>query len=244
MDINWIALKPDETSPTPLYIQVAQRFEEAIRQGRWHAEEALPSERVISEALSLSRVTARKALDVLIEQGLIRRRQGSGTFINALTEYPLSRLTSFTELLKERGFQPSSAWLERDIVTASDDEVIKLGLSPGAQVSRLKRQRLADGVVIAIEQSSLPLAYLPDPRAVDNSLYDYLETLGHPVVRALQHIRAINAPEEIARLAGIKAGDAMLFITRVGYTKDNASIELTDSWCRSDYYDFVAELKR
>ncbi len=67
-----LALRPDEAQPTPLYLQLARNLESAIHAGQWKAEEALPSERNLSETLNISRVTARKALEVLFEQGLIR----------------------------------------------------------------------------------------------------------------------------------------------------------------------------
>jgi GntR family transcriptional regulator len=244
MENRWLALKPEESLSTPLYLQLARKLADAINDGWWQADEALPPERTFSEELGISRVTARKALDVLLEQGLIRRRHGSGTFITPRLEQPLSRLTSFTETLKMKGFQPSSVWLERSIGVPSHEEVIKLGLSPVSQVVHMKRQRLADGVVMAIEQSTLPLAYLPEPQAVGNSLYAYLDAQGHSIVRALQHIRAVNASPELAALVGIRTGEAMLLMTRIGFTADNAAIELTDTYCRNDYYDFVAELRR
>ncbi|WP_162960186.1 GntR family transcriptional regulator, partial [Pseudomonas aeruginosa] len=65
-----------------------------------------------------------------------------------------------------------------------------------------------------------------------------------PVVRALQHVRAINASASDAALVGIAPGTAMLLMTRIGYLEDNTPIELTDTYCRNDYYDFVAELRR
>ena len=76
------------------------------------------------------RVTARKALEVLFEQGLIRRNQGSGTFITPRLEQPLSRLSSFSEMLRLKGFTPGSTWLERGIALPTHDELIRLGLSP------------------------------------------------------------------------------------------------------------------
>lgn len=244
MENRWQALKPDETLSTPLYLQLARKLAEAINAGWWQADEALPSERTVADELDISRVTARKAFDVLLEQGLIRRRQGSGTFITPRTELPLSSLTGFTEQLRRRGFEPSSVWLLREVAPPNHEEVIKLGLSPTSQVARLKRLRLADGVVMAIEQSTLPVAYLPQPQEVETSLYAYLDGKGHSVVRALQHIRAVNAPEDVARLVGRRTGEAMLLITRIGYTADGIAIELTDTWCCNDYYDFVAELRR
>ncbi|WP_169449833.1 GntR family transcriptional regulator [Paludibacterium yongneupense] len=244
MDTRWAALQPDDSLSTPLYMQLARKLATAIHAGWWQAAEALPSERTFSEQLTISRVTARKAFDVLLQQGLIQRRQGSGTFITPRLEQPLSRLTGFTEMLRMKGFVPHSLWLSRECGLPSTEESLRLGLSSSARVARLKRRRLADGVVMAIEMSTLPCAYLPDPAVVEYSLYDHLEATGYPVVRALQHIRAVNASPEIAALADVPCGEAMLLISRIGYMADNTAIELTDTYCRNDYYDFVAELRR
>jgi GntR family transcriptional regulator len=244
MSKGWNTFRPSSDNPTPLYLQLAHKLADAINEGRWQADEALPSERVLSERLGVSRVTARKALDVLFDQRLIARRQGSGTFIAPRLEQPLSRLTSFSEMLRARGLESSSKWLERKLDVPTHDELLKLGLSPTSQVARLQRLRLGDGVVMALEMTVLPAAVVPKPQAVDDSLYEFLDAAGHRIVRALQHIRAVNASKKIARLANVEEGEAMLLVTRIGYTRDNAAIELTDSYCRNDYYDFVAELRR
>ncbi|MDN0074717.1 GntR family transcriptional regulator [Crenobacter sp. SG2303] len=244
MDNRLITLKPDESLATPLYLQLARSLSLAISAGWWRPNEALPSERNLSDEIGVSRVTARKALDLLFEQGLIRRRQGSGTFISQRMEQPLSRLTGFTETLTEKGYTPSTMWLSREAGVANHEEAVRLGIEPLAPVARLKRQRLADGVVMAIEHSTLPLDCLPEPAEVGDSLYAHLDALGHAVVRARQHIRAVNAPEHIARLAQVPVGDAMMLVTRVGYTADDRAVELTVTYCRNDYYDFVVELTR
>lgn len=122
--------------------------------------------------------------------------------------------------------------------------MIQLGLSPAASVTRLKRLRLADGIVMAVENSTFPATLIPDPQAIGGSLYSYLEARGTPIVRALQHFRAVNATDEIAQQMGIAPHDALLLITRIGYTADQRAIELTDTYCRNDYYDFVVELRK
>jgi GntR family transcriptional regulator len=236
--------KPDNASATPLYLQLSNKLAAAIHSGIWQPDEALPSERTLSDQLAISRVTARKAIDILCERGLLTRKQGSGTFITPKLEQPLSKLTNFSEELRQRGFAPGSQWLSRETGIAAPEEILSLGLSPNMIVSRLKRLRTADNVVMAIESSTLPAQYLPNPKLVTDSLYGYLETQGAAPIRALQHIRAVNATPEQAKLAGIKHGAAMLFITRVGYHANGSAIELTHSYCRSDYYDFVAELFR
>ncbi|WDD95392.1 GntR family transcriptional regulator [Burkholderia sp. FERM BP-3421] len=244
MEIGWSALAPDVHSDTPLYLQLARNLASAIHGGAWQAGEALPSERVLSVSVGVSRITARRALSLLVEQGLIRRARGAGSFITPRVADPLSRLVGFTAKMEQRGFQPDSVWLKRALRAASRDELTHLGLAPGALVARLERLRRADGIVMAVEHSTLPAAFVPDPQALGASLYRYLEMRGAAVVRALQHFRAVNATREIAKWMGVAPGAALLLITRIGYGADQRAIEVTESYCRDDYYDFVAELKR
>jgi len=244
MKAQLFEFKPDPRAASPLYVQLAQRLAGAIRNGRYKADEALPSERMLSESLHLSRVTARKAIEQLVEQGLVVRRRGSGNYITPRLEQPLSHLTSFSEELRQRGFRPSSRWLSRTVTAAAPEEQLSLGLSTGARVARLERLRLADEVVMGYEISVLPEEVLPDPSRLDASLYAHLEVLGKAPVRALQHIRALNAEAKMARLLDVPAGQALLYITRVGYLESGQPMELTHSYCRSDYYGFVAEMRR
>ncbi|PRG89231.1 GntR family transcriptional regulator [Burkholderia multivorans] len=189
METGWSELAPDPLSDTPLYLQLARKLAGAIHGGTWRAGEALPSERALSASVGVSRITARRALALLVEQGLIRRSRGAGSFITPRVADPLSRLVGFTAKMRQRGF-------------------------------------------------------MPDPLALGASLYEYLEARGMNVVRALQHFRAVNATREIAKWMAVKPGAALLVITRIGYGADQRAIEVTETYCRDDYYDFVAELKR
>lgn len=243
---NWrfAAFRPDIASGTPLYIQVADKLANGIVDGAWRANEALPSERILADTLAISRVTVRKAIEMLCERGMLVRRRGSGTYITPKLEQPIARLTGFSEELKLRGFAAGSHWIERETGLATPLESQSLGLAPGNTVARLKRLRSADGVVMAIETSTIPAAYMPDPYGVTDSLYNYLEGHGAMPTFARQHIRAVIATPEQARLAGIEPGAAMLHIARVSYLESGAAVELTHSYCRSDYYEYVAEVRR
>jgi GntR family transcriptional regulator len=134
--------------------------------------------------------------------------------------------------------------LARGFRAAAPDEQLSLELKTGERVARLERLRLADSVVMAYEVSVLPESVLPDPALVEASLYAHLARHGDTPVRALQHIRAINADAKLAALLEVPVGTAVLFITRVGYLASGKAVELTHSYCRSDYYDFVAEMRR
>lgn len=244
MDEDLQAFRPDPADVTPLYIQLANKLSTAIGKGRWRASDALPSERSLSGMLGISRVTARKAIDLLCERGILTRVRGSGTYITPKLEQPLSRLSSFSEELSQRGARAGSIWLARETGSATPHEMLSLGLSPNMPVVRLKRLRTADEIVVAIETSTIPAVYMPDPQAVGDSLYDYLDCRGIPPVRALQHIRAVNASAAQARLTDMAPNAAMLHITRVSYLGSGSAVELTHSWFRSDYYGYVTESQR
>src|SRR5258708_524037 len=153
---RWRDLRPDPDNDTPLYLQLARKLGNAIHDNRWNAGEALPSERVLSEALGVSRITSRKAIALLVEQGLIHRTQGAGSFITPRYEDPLSRLSSFSEMLRRRGFTPSSRCLSREIQPANRDDVIQLGLSPAAAGTRQRRLRSPAGVALRPPRSCSP----------------------------------------------------------------------------------------
>jgi len=239
-----LGFKVDANDNSPLYMQIARKLSDDVRNGLYRVDQALPSERLLSDMLDVSRVTARKAIDQLVEQGLVVRRRGSGNYIAPRIEQPLSNLSSFSEQLQQRGYRPGSRWLKRAVVSAGADEQLSLGLSPNSKVARLERLRLADDVVMAYEVSVLPVSVVANPALVGDSLYKYLDGIGKSPSRALQHIRAMNAPAVLAGQLGVPEGQAVLFITRIAYLETGEAIELTHSYCRSDHYDFVAEMRR
>jgi GntR family transcriptional regulator len=237
-------LKPSDIDPSPKYLQIARKMVDLIETNVWPAEQGLPSERQLVDLLEVSRVTARRALQVVSEKGLVVRKPGSGTYVAPRLEQPLSRLTSFSDELRQRGMTSSSTWLMRDVAMANSQEMMALGLAGGTRVARLKRLRRADESPMAFEYSRIPESKLPDPSVVQQSLYECLDASGFPVVRALQTMSATNATAEQAKLLEIDIGQAVIFVTRIGYGRDGRPMELTESYCRADVYEFVAELTR
>ncbi|WP_042694494.1 GntR family transcriptional regulator [Azospirillum sp. B506] len=230
--------------PLPLYLQLARHLRSLIVEGRLTDQDALPGERELAETFGVSRVTVRKALRELIAEGLLHQRQGAGTFINHSphVEQRLSVLTSFTEDIGGRGLKPESRWLSRSVATATPEEAMALGLRPGAEVVRLHRLRLADGTPLAIELSTLPTGFLPDPDLVQGSLYETLRGRGHPPFRALQRLSAIRLPVDQATLLGVPDGAPALYIERRTFLESGTPLEFVRSHYRGDAYDFVVEL--
>ena len=234
------ALNPD--SAQPLYLQLHRALREAIESGALGPDDALPSERQLASELGISRITVRKALDGLAEEGLLVRRQGSGNFVGSRIEKNFAKLTSFSEDMRARGRVPRSEWRRRAEGVVSPDEALKLALSPGTQVYRMDRLRYADDQPMALEYATVVGWALPSLEAVGESLYVALEAAGHRPVRALQRLHALLLNPEQAELLQAKPGDAGLLVERLGYLRDGRAIELSRSFYRGDTYDFIAEL--
>ena len=230
----------------PLYLQLKRWIEDAIGRGDIMPGDALPSERDLATRVDVSRVTVRKAVLQLVNDGVLVQRHGSGTFVAPQTprvEQSLSQLTSFTEDMARRGMAVSAEWLDRGLYLPSPEETVTLGLSPDDQVARISRLRLTGDVPLAIERASLSARILPDPAAIEDSLYRHLDNSGNRPVRAIQRIRAANLGEQDAQLLAVPTGSAGLNIERTSYLASGRVIEFTRSIYRGDKYDFVAELR-
>lgn len=229
----------------PLYVQLRDHIEQAIRSGRIAPGEALPSERDLAEISGISRITVRKAVQDLAQNGLVIQRQGSGTSVSPAIDrvkQSLTRLTSFSEDMALRGKQVRSQWLEKGQFQPSLEETMALGLKPHGKVSRISRLRFADDTPLAIERAALSPDYLPDPEKVGGSLYAHLDSLGFKPVRAIQKISAVNLGSGDAELLKVHEGAAGLSIERVSYLSTGQVVEFTRSKYRGDAYEFVAEL--
>jgi GntR family transcriptional regulator len=232
----------DKEGSLPLYQQLQRALRRAIENRLFEADDALPAERDLAAEFDVSRITVRKALDGLVAEGLLVRKQGSGNFVSARVHKNFAKLTSFSEDMRARGRAPRSVWLKRAAGTVTPEEALALRLSPGTPVYRFNRIRYADDAPMALEFATVVASALPSLDAVDASLYEALERTGHRPVRALQRLRAVLLTDEQAELLKAKAGDPGLLVERLGSLGDGRAIEFSQSFYRGDIYDFVAEL--
>lgn len=239
-------LTPDPARPGSLYTQLARSLTQAIHESLLKDGDYLLPQRELAQALGVSRVTVRKAIETLVDEGLLRQRQGAGTVVTAGGKQSihknLSVLNSFTEDMAMRGMQPASEWVSRQTLQSSPREAMALNLSPGARVGRFTRVRFASETPMAYEIASVPASIIGDAERVGESLYAALGQVRARPVRALQTMTAHNADAEVARYLKIAPGDAVLYIERQGFDAGNRPVEFTRSWYRGDIYDFVTEL--
>src|SRR6516164_3466745 len=135
----------------PLYQELQRALRKAIDSRILGPDDALPAERDLAADFNISRITVRKALDGLVADGLLVRRQGSGNFVSARVQKNFAMLTSFSEDMRARGRSPRSVWLKRAEGTVTPEEALALRLSPGTPVFRFHRIRCADDAPMAVE---------------------------------------------------------------------------------------------
>ncbi len=238
-----IDLSTNKNNSTPLYIQIAKGIRGQISEGRIAMGEALPSERDLCELTGASRVTIRKAVDQLIDEGLLLRKQGSGTFVTERIEMPATYLGGFTEDSRARGQEPGSIWLIRKSAAPTREEAATLKISTSAAVARLGRVRLSGGEPLAIEHAIIAESHLPPIEKIGDSLYAALETKGKRPRHGRQKVRASLASPTEAALLSIPENSEVLRIERVTWLDDGTIIEFTRSAYRGDRYEFVTDIK-
>lgn len=223
----------------PMYRKIADGLALSLGSG----QATLPSERILSEALGVSRVTVRRAVDDLVAEGLLARRRGARTVAAGRLEKALATLTGFSDELRGRGIVPGQIWLSREVTLPTSAEVMGLGLIAGARVLRLVRVRLANGQPIAVERASVPVTILSSGEMVDESLYKALSDHGSAPVRGVQRIRAGVMARTDAELLQQRPGAPMLIVERRCFRADGAAVEFTETRYNGESYDFVTELK-
>lgn len=224
-----------------LYLRLEAALTEAIESGLIADGGAMPSERVLTEGLGISRVTVRAALERLAQHGVLLRRQGARTIVRRRME-KAPDLSSFTADMKARGRAPSNLWLARDIRPAELSESMALGLAPGAPVAHLARVRLADGIAIALEQAAIPAGFLPDPGSVELSLYERLMREGLAPHYGFQRVRALLATPDDAAHLGLAPGAPILAFERRTFLADGRALEFTRTRYSGAAYEYVSPI--
>lgn len=219
----------DKTSPIPIYFQIQEEIRKKIREREWKTGEAIPSERVLSELFEVSRMTVRQAVQGLVDEGILMRKRGSGTFVSEhKVEQPLEGRMSFTRLMEERGMKASNkivAFLERE---ASVQEMEALALEEPEHVLHIERLRYGDEIPIVFESIITPTrisAGLTEEK-LNRSFYQFLEReKGLRLGKGVQTIEAVAASARLAKLLKVDPGSPVLSIERVTSLSDGTPFE-------------------
>ena len=237
----------DRNSKLPLYHQLYQILRDNIWRGKWEPGDMIPPESELTERYGVSRTTVRQVLDMLVNEGLIYRQQGRGTFVaHPTVEQTLVRIVSFTDDMVQRGFKPGTRVLSAQLIPAPEDIARKLEISPGEELACIKRLRLADEEPMSIEESHLVHRYCHGVLEGDYATNPLREALDRDYdirwTHARQVIRAISASNQVAELLSVPPQSALLAIERVSYAQQNLPVEFLRIYYRGDRYTLYNEL--
>ena len=231
----------DRASPVPLYYQLAQNMETAIRQGRLSSGSHLDNEIELARQLRVSRPTVRRAIAVLANRGLVIRRHGIGTLVVPVRVRRPVRLSSLYDDLKEAGQAPSTRLLAHEVVPAPAEVAISLQLARGTRVLHFERLRLASDHPIALMRNFVPLALeevVTGEGLRSNGLYQLLRLSGIRLSLASQTIGARSAERREARLLKVPAGAPLLTMRRISYDDAGQPVEYGSHVYPAERYSF------
>jgi GntR family transcriptional regulator len=235
--------------PEPLWLQAAERIARDIADGSLAHGTRLPAERELCQRLAISRVTLRKALQKLVDDGLVTPSHGRGWYVGAApghagaagtvrNDWP-NTLESFSETAARLGLPVASQVRRAVVLPATLDEAEELGIVPGMPLFHLERVRSLGGMPIATDRSRIPFDLVPGIESVDfgeSSLYAVLDAAGVAPARADTTIEARGADGALAAELRIDPGSPVLVMHELVHAADDRAVLASEIRYAGDRY--------
>ncbi|MGT2906343.1 GntR family transcriptional regulator [Streptococcus dentiloxodontae] len=228
----------------PAYIQIHDHIKAEIDEGVWKIGQRLPSERDLSDDFEVSRMTVRQAITLLVDEGILERRMGAGTFVaSSRVKEKMRGTTSFTEIVKNQGKQPSSRLISYNRIRPNEFEIKHLGLQPKSYVVRMERVRYADDLPVVYEVASIPEKLIRDmnKKEVTEHFFKTLTNNGYSIGKSQQTISASLADSKLAKYLSVSKGAAILNLTQVSFLQDGQAFEYVRSYYVGGRFEFYLE---
>lgn len=237
--------------PEPLWLQAAERIARDIADGSLPDGARLPAERELCQRLAISRVTLRKALMKLVDDGLVTPSHGRGWYVGSApghvtgagtgvvrNDWP-NTLESFSETAARLGLPVSSQVTRAVVLPATLDEAEELGIVPGMPLFHLERVRSLGGMPIATDRSRIPAELVPGIDSFDfatRSLYAVLDAAGVAPARAETTIEARGADAALAAELGVDPGSPVLVMHELVHAADDRPVLSSEIRYAGDRY--------
>lgn len=230
----------DKTSPIPVYYQLKNIVLKKIQSGEFIEGGLIPSERELGEGLNISRMTVRQALNQLVQEGVLYREKGKGTFVSK-SKIVQRNIESFSDTVRQRGLEPITEIIY--FCKNEDNQRIKeiLELEEMDSLYYLKRLRLASSVPIAIEEVFMPEKYFHELEKHDltASLYTLIkEEYSYTLNYVDNMIQAAKPSNEEKILFEISSTTPVLKISGIRYSASGIKLFYGNDTYRSDEYDY------
>ncbi len=227
------------------YIKIHDDIRESIENGLWKVGDKIPSERELTDIFKASRMTIRQAVLLLVEENILERKIGSGTYV-AKEKYQdkLDGIMSFTELIKLAGKTSKSKIVSYHIANASLSEKKHLKLQDEVNVLKIERIRYAGDEPIAFEVVVIPETLIKNinKKQLTGSLYEALNKGQNITVsKAIQTVTAIVATEKIAEYLNIKRTSPILMLRQVSFDQNNHPFEYVRTQYVGSKFEFYIE---
>jgi GntR family transcriptional regulator len=232
----------------PLYSRIQEYIAELILSGKLAPETKIQSEREFSEDLGVSRMTVRRALTELVNEGLLERRHGSGTYVSKpKITYESSELVNYVHAMQQRNIAIASQLLEFSEIVASRRLSELLNIEIGNPIYRVSILRLANRVPSIVERIFFPCVRFPELEEWDlekSSIYELLTTVYEiQIGRISQTVEAVSATDTTAQQLRVEENFPLLLLTRILFMKDSEEpIVFSQDFLRSDYAKIHADL--
>jgi DNA-binding GntR family transcriptional regulator len=239
-----VPVEVDRTSPVPLYFQVATRLQELIEQGEIGVGDRIENEVDLAERLGVSRPTTRRAIQYLVERGMLVRKRGVGTqVVHPKVRRPVE-LSSLYDDLVMSDRKPRTDVLDLRVIAAPPDVAEALEVEPGTEVTWIERLRYAGGEPLALMHNAIPVGVLRLTEAdlAERGLYELLRRAGCVPRIATQVIGARSASAAEARILAEKRGASLLTMTRTAWDAGGRALEYGSHVYRASRYSFELNL--
>ena len=231
----------------PRYIRIREQLRQRILEGKYEPGERIPSEPQLAQEFRVSRGTIERAIRGLVNEGLLIREQGRGTFVAPPhLESTRFRLSTFAEEAERMGVTPSTRLIRAHVIPADEVLADKLHLNVGDRVIEIVRVHLADGEPVVYEKRQLAYELCPSLLEEDlenASLHNLLLYKYHiPLVKARFTIHAVTLEGEAAQLLHVSEGQAGFAVERITYrTGSEPAVRMVQLW-RGDRFYFSEEV--
>ncbi|MBX9136986.1 MULTISPECIES: GntR family transcriptional regulator [unclassified Clostridium] len=232
----------DKNSPIPVYYQLKNDFIKKIASGVWKAGECISSERELCEIYDVSRMTIRQAIGELVQEGVLTRKKGKGTFV---CEQKVNQkdMMSFTEMIKQSGRSLETKVVEFEIIDTPEDiqDVFILD-----RLYKISRKRIVDNECIAVETVYIPVDYCGhlNKEMLEGSLYKVLEGFGYIITNSNSSIVAVNVDDEIRKILECEIDTPILKVVSKTFTNTDKLLFLEEAFYKSDKFTLQVNISR